>query len=51
MMVLPGGAFGTLFKEVVARVCGWLTAPPEADADGWPVPRSQPAVACGTGPP
>jgi hypothetical protein len=51
MMVLPGGAFGTLFKEVVARVCGWLTAPPEADADGWPVPRSQPAVSRGTGPP
>ena len=51
MMVLPGGAFGTLFKDVMARVCNWLTVPPEIEADGWPVLGSQPAASYGTGPP
>jgi hypothetical protein len=46
-----GGNFVKFFKDVMDRVCMWLTDPPAVNADGWPAPRSQPAAACGTGPP
>jgi hypothetical protein len=46
-----GGNFERFFTDVMDRVCTLLTAPSAVNADGWPVPRSQPAAACGTGPP
>jgi hypothetical protein len=53
MMVLSehGGNYVRYVRNVAVRMCAWLTAPPAADADGWPAPRSQPAAACSTGPP
>jgi hypothetical protein len=53
MAVLSGHGGGVVkfFKDVLARVHTWLTAPSAVDADGWPAPRSQPAASCGTGPP
>jgi len=53
MMVLPenGSILGTLFKDVVQRLCGWLTDPSALEAEGWPVPGSELAAAHGTGPP
>jgi hypothetical protein len=57
MMVLAGhgGNFATFFKDTMARVFTWLTAPAGLDAPeaggGWPAPQSSPAAACATGPP
>jgi hypothetical protein len=46
-----GGNFVKFFKDMMARVHSWLTAPSALDAEGWPVLGSHPAAACGTGPP
>ena len=46
-----GGNFVKFFKDMMARVHSWLTAPSALDANGWPVLGPHPAAACGTGPP
>jgi len=46
-----GGNFVKFFKDVMARVHSWLTAPSALDANGWPVLGSHSAASCGTGPP
>jgi hypothetical protein len=46
-----GGGFVKYFKNVMDRMCLWLTARAAAYAEARPAPRSQPAAACATGPP
>jgi hypothetical protein len=46
-----GGGFVKYFKNVTERMCLWLTARAAIYAEARPAPRSQPAAACGTGPP
>jgi hypothetical protein len=46
-----GGGFVKYFKNVMDRMCAWLTARAAVYAEAQPAPRSQPAAACGTGPP
>jgi hypothetical protein len=46
-----GGGFVKYFKNVMDRMCLWLTARAAAYAEARPAPRSQPAAACSTGPP
>jgi hypothetical protein len=46
-----GGGFVKYFKNVMNRMCLWLTARAAVYAEARPAPRSQPAAACGTGPP
>jgi hypothetical protein len=46
-----GGGFVKYFKNVMDRMCLWLTARAAIYAEARPAPRSQPAAACGTGPP
>jgi hypothetical protein len=46
-----GGGFVKYFKNVMDRMCLWLTARAAVYAEAQPAPRSQPAAACGTGPP
>jgi hypothetical protein len=46
-----GGGFVKYFKNVMDRMCLWLTARAAIYADARPAPRSQPAAACSTGPP
>jgi hypothetical protein len=51
VLVEHGGNFVSLFLDAMDRVCAWFIDPSEVDADGWPVPLSELAAACGTGPP
>jgi hypothetical protein len=51
VLTLHGGNFMSFWKDVMARVCTWLTAPPADDPDGWPALSSEDAAACATGPP
>jgi hypothetical protein len=46
-----GGGFVKYFKNVMDRMCLWLTARAAIYAEVRPAPRSQPAAACSTGPP
>jgi hypothetical protein len=46
-----GGGFVKYFKNVMDRMCLWLTARAAIYAEARPAPRAQPAAACGTGPP
>jgi hypothetical protein len=46
-----GGGFVKYFKNVMDRMCLWLTARAAIHAEARAAPRSQPAAACGTGPP
>jgi hypothetical protein len=46
-----GGGFVKYFKNVMDRMCLWLTARAAVYAEARLAPRSQPAAACGTGPP
>jgi hypothetical protein len=46
-----GGGFVMFYKNVMDRMCAWLTARAADNTEGWPAPRSQPAAACSTGPP
>jgi hypothetical protein len=46
-----GGGLVTYFKNVMDRMCLWLDARAPVYAEARPAPRSQPAVAGGTGPP
>jgi hypothetical protein len=46
-----GGGFVKYFKNVMDRMCLWLTARAAVYAEARPAPRPQPAAACGTGPP
>jgi hypothetical protein len=46
-----GGGFVKYFKNVIDRMCLWLTARAADYAEARPAPRSQPLAACGTGPP
>jgi hypothetical protein len=46
-----GGGFVKYFRNVMDRMCLWLTARAAVYAEVWPAPRSQPTAACGTGPP
>jgi hypothetical protein len=46
-----GGGFVKYFKNVMDRMCLWLTARAAIYAEARPAPRSQPAAACSTGPP
>jgi hypothetical protein len=46
-----GGGFVKYFKNVMDRMCLWLTARAAVYAATRPAPRSQPTAACGTGPP
>jgi hypothetical protein len=46
-----GGGFVKYFKNVMDRMCLWLTARAAVYAEAQPAPRSQPAAACSTGPP
>jgi hypothetical protein len=46
-----GGGFVKYFKNVMDRMCLWLTARAAVYAEARPTPRSQPAAACSTGPP
>jgi hypothetical protein len=53
MLVLSehGGGFVKYFKGVLDRMGAWLMTSSAVAASGLPVPRSQPAAACATGPP
>jgi hypothetical protein len=46
-----GGGFVKYFKNVMDRMCLWLTARAAVYAEARSAPRSQPAAACSTGPP
>jgi len=46
-----GGNFVKFFKDMMARVHSWLTAPSALDANGWPVLEPHPVALGGTGPP
>ena len=46
-----GGNFVKFFKDMMARVHSWLTAPSAFDAEGWPVLEPHPTALGGTGPP
>jgi hypothetical protein len=46
-----GGGFVKYFKNVMDRMCLWLTARAAVYAEARPAPQSQPVAACGTGPP
>jgi hypothetical protein len=46
-----GGGFVKYFKNVMDRMCLWLTARAAVYAEARPAPQPQPAAACATGPP